>query len=166
MFVTSYEANMLLNKLTYKLHLLQKSELRNSVYICSNVEDKEAVKTKYDFKDACNKYAELVHAIGHIKHELNMFNTTNYVEYDMTIDMALTLIPFLKDRLYRLDELRNKDDFKRINSNGHIIDYEYANYDIEEANKEYENLYNRISKLELNLKLINITEKFEIDYDE
>ncbi len=48
-------------------------------------------------------------------------------------------------------------------SGGNIIDYKYANYDIEEVGRYYTDIAETLAKAQTALDLVNSTVEFEID---
>ncbi len=89
-----------------------------------------------------------------------------YLE-DMTIDEMLVFLPQLNKQCSLLSGMRDAMPKVRVSSgysgNSAILDYQYTNYDIEEANKRYIELSDILAKAQTALDLINSTVEFEID---
>ena len=70
-----------------------------------------------------------------------MFNTTTIIpDFDITIDEMLVYLPQLNRQCEVLSKMRDAMTKVRVSSGysgGNIIDYKYANYDIEEVGRHY-----------------------------
>ena len=85
----------------------------------------------------------------------------------MRIDQLLVYIPQLSRKKAKLLEMKNRLAIKRepsISRVGSIIDYNYANYDINEANKEYERVDKLLTNAQTALDVINNTNTFEFEF--
>lgn len=109
--------------------------------------------------------------IRKLKHTLNVFNTTTVIpEFEMTIDQMLIYLPQLTNRLEKLSRMKELLPKQRENAlysrNSAIIDYRYANYDIQTVEKDYEVLAETLAKAQTALDYINNTMLLEVDLPE
>ena len=168
MLITSAKAAKMLRQLNDELRTLQVREGKTKTFVAALQEDIESVRPKYNFKEMRDAQAEVERKIRKLKHALNIFNTTTVVpEFDMTIDEMLVFLPQLNKQCSLLSGMRDAMPKVRVSSgysgNSAILDYEYTNYDIEEANKLYIELSYMLAKAQTALDLINSTVEFEID---
>ncbi|SFW22262.1 hypothetical protein [Ruminococcus flavefaciens] len=168
MLITSAKAAKMLRQLNDELRTLQVREGKTKTFVAALQEDIESVRPKYNFKEMRDAQAEVERKIRKLKHALNLFNTTTIVpDFDMTIDEMLVFLPQLNKQCSLLSGMRDAMPKVRVSSgysgNSAILDYEYTNYDIEEANKLYIELSDMLAKAQTALDLINSTVEFEID---
>ncbi|SEH48714.1 hypothetical protein [Ruminococcus flavefaciens] len=168
MLITSAKAAKMLRQLNDELRTLQVREGKTKTFVAALQEDIESVRPKYNFKEMRDAQAEVERKIRKLKHALNIFNTTTVVpEFDMTIDEMLVFLPQLNKQCSLLSGMRDAMPKVRVSSgysgNSAILDYQYTNYDIEEANKRYIELSDMLAKAQTALDLINSTVEFEID---
>ena len=132
-------------------------------------EDVESVRPKYDYGATQKAVSELEARIRRLKHAINLFNVQQIVPgFDMTIDQLLVYIPQLSRRRARLDSMRSVLPKARAevgfrSSGSSIIDYTYANYDIERAEQDYNEVSDLLSRAQTALDTVNNTVIFEID---
>lgn len=163
MKVTSQEANKLLAKLNEDLNLLKSKENENCRFVAANSENKEDLRPDYNFMEMQNNQTILEGRIREIKHAINIFNSTTEVgDTGLTIDNVLVFLPQLTNKKCKLQNMISRKPFKRIATNGNIIDYEYLNYDLDEAKKEYDAVANLLSNLQNELTKTNVTVQFDI----
>lgn len=168
MLITSAKAAKMLRQLNDELRTLQVREEKTKTFVVALQEDIESVRPKYNFKEMRDAQAEVERKIRKLKHALNVFNTTTVVpDFDMTIDEMLVFLPQLNKQCSLLSGMRDAMPKVRVSSgysgNSAILDYQYTNYDIEEANKLYIELSDILAKAQTALDLINSTVEFEID---
>ena len=166
MLYTSAQANKLLLKLNKEHELLRQQESEASAYVAATIEKPEDARPPYDYAQTQKQLARIEQAIVTIKHAINVFNTTHKIPgFDLTADQALAYLPLLRERGYRLARMANRMPKTRIvggNSRSGLIEYEYANYDVEEAKREYFDAMDKVAKLKLALEQLNNTETMEI----
>lgn len=168
MLVTSAQAAKLLRQLNDELHTLQLREANTSSFVAAIQEDIESVRPEYNFKEMRNAQAEVERKIRKIKHAINVFNTTTIVpNFDITIDEMLVYLPQLSRQCETLSKMREAMPKVRVStgysSSSPIIDYRYANYDIEEVSRCYTEVSDTLAKAQTSLDLVNNTVEFEID---
>lgn len=166
---TSAEAAKLLRKLNEEKDALELEEQRSYVFTASLEEDAETLRPEYDYRQMQEKIDRLDEQIRRVKHAINCFNIRQTVPgFDMSIDQILIYIPQLSRKKQKLSMMKNRlpkqreraDGFGRSSS---IIDYSYANYDIQTVKEDYEKAAEELAKVQTALDLINNTETMEID---
>lgn len=167
MRVTSAQAAKLLRQLNDELRALQLKEANSSSFVAAIQEDVESVRPEYNFKEMRDAQAEVECKIRKVKHAINVFNTTTIIpDFDITIDEMLVYLPQLNRQCEVLSKMRDAMPKVRVSSgysSGNIIDYKYANYDIEEVGRYYAELSDTLAKAQTVLDLVNSTVEFEID---
>lgn len=167
MRVTSAQAAKLLRQLNDELRALQLKEANSSSFVAAIQEDVESVRPAYNFKEMRDAQAEVECKIRKVKHAINVFNTTTIIpDFDITIDEMLVYLPQLNKQCEVLSKMRDAMPKVRVSSgysSGNIIDYKYANYDIEEVGRHYAELSDTLAKAQTVLDLVNSTVEFEID---
>ena len=167
MRVTSSQAAKLLRQLNDELRALQLKEANSCSFVAAIQEDVESVRPAYNFKEMRDAQAEVECKIRKVKHAINVFNTTTIIpDFNITIDEMLVYLPQLNRQCEVLSKMRDAMPKVRVSSgysSGNIIDYKYANYDIEEVGRYYAELSDTIAKAQTVLDLVNSTVEFEID---
>ena len=167
MRVTSAQAAKLLRQLNDELRELQLKEANSSSFVAAIQEDVESVRPAYNFKEMRDAQAEVECKIRKVKHAINVFNTTTIIpDFNITIDEMLVYLPQLNRQCEVLSKMRDAMPKVRVSSgysSGNIIDYKYANYDIEEVGRYYAELSDTLAKAQTVLDLVNSTVEFEID---
>ncbi len=168
MKLTSAEAAKLLRKLNEEYEAILNMEAQSKEFVASLNENIELIKPKYDFNKTQEELNILEEKIRKLKHAINMFNCqTVVIDFNMSIDQLLVYIPQLSRKKAKLLEMKNRLAIKRepsISRVGSIIDYNYANYDINEANKEYERVDKLLTNAQTALDVINNTNTFEFEF--
>lgn len=164
MLYTSSEAAKLLRKLNEEREALEANENQSSVFRASLGEDIESVRPSYDYAQV-QKDIELLEAkIRTVKHAINKFNTEQDVHgFNMTIDQMLVYIPQLTRKKNKLFNMQNKLSKQRAALSVNVVDYLYANYDIDLARADYIKISDELGRAQTALDLVNSTVKFEID---
>ena len=163
--VTSAEAAKLLRGLNEELEAVKEAEVATREFIAATSEDVESVRPKYDFAWTQQEIERLQQEIRRVKHAINVFNTTTVVpELDMTIDEVLVYIPQLSARKNKLAGMRVRlsktREYSRAGSS--IIEYRYANYDVDAADAEFKRVSDLLAKAQTALDVVNNSVKFEI----
>lgn len=171
MKMTSAQAAKLLRQWNESLKALQRREENTKTFLASLGEDLESVRPEYDYAAMQAEQAAVEVNIRKLKHTLNVFNTTTIIpEFEMTIDQMLIYLPQLTNRLEKLSRMKELLPKQRENAlysrNSAIIDYRYANYDIQTVEKDYEVLAETLAKAQTALDYINNTVLLEVDLPE
>lgn len=168
MKLTSAEAAKLLRKLNEEYEAILNMEAQSKEFVASLNENIELIKPEYDFNKTQEELNILEEKIRKLKHAINTFNCqTIVIDFNMSIDQLLVYIPQLSRKKAKLLEMKNRLAIKRepsISRVGSIIDYNYANYDINEANKEYERVDKLLTSAQTALDVINNTNTFEFEF--
>lgn len=164
---TSAEAAKLLRKLNDELTNVFSMELQSREFSAALGEDVESVRPAYDYAAVQVKIGELERRIRLLKHTINTFNLTQEVPgFDMTVDQMLVYLPQLKSRVSKLYAMQQRlpKQRERVGYGGgsQIIDYSYANYDIEAVRADYERTAEELSRAQTALDLVNTTTRLEI----
>lgn len=163
---TSAQANKLLKKLMNEQAQLERAETLTSTFVVANTEDVESLRPAYDFRKTQEKVMETLAKIRKVKHAINVFNSETVLPgYAMTIDQVLVYMPQLRARQAKLASMSSRLPKQRCGHYGSstIIDYDYANFDIEEVRVEAEKLAEEIRNIQTALDLLNNTVEFEIE---
>ena len=167
MKVTSAQAAKILRKYDDDMRSIIEIEEQSHWFVAAVGEDIESVRPAYDYAETQAKLANIEYKIRIIRHTLNVFNSTYVVaELGMTIDQILVLMPQLSRRRDKLREMKSvlpKARVEHTRSTSNIIDYRYANYDIAAVEKDYDELCNRLAKLQTALDTVNNTVEFDLD---
>lgn len=168
MMVTSAQAAKLLRQLNDELSALQYREGQSSTFVAAIQEDIESVRPTYNFREMRDAQVEIEKKIRKVKHAINIFNTTTTVpNFDITIDEMLVYLPQLSRQCEVLSKMRDAMPKVRVSSGysggSSIIDYRYANYDIEQVGRYYTEISDILAKAQTSLDLVNNTVEFEVD---
>lgn len=166
--MTSAAANKWIKSLEDEKRFYLTLEENSSVYTLGEGEQEE--KPEYDYDTVSHQIAELDQKIRKIRHAVNVFNTTTVLpELNLTVDEALVKMAQLNSRKSQLDVMRKRLPKSRVNSflnrTKSVVEYEYTNYDIEKAKRDYRQLSEEIVQIQLSLDVCNQTKVFCIDED-
>lgn len=103
-----------------------------------------------------------------VRHALHLFNNSAVLPgCGLTIDEALIKLAMMNKELAILSEMRGTAVKRRLSTNrwdsGGHVEYEYANFDPAEAERDYLDLAAQIADLQLEIDLANQTSTFEVD---
>lgn len=165
---TSAEAAKLLRLLNEEYDALLTREQKSYSFLAATGEDVESVRPDYNFARVQDEAAELEGKIRRLKHAINIFNTTTEVPgFGMTIDAMLIYIPQLTRRCNKLAIMKSvlpkERDSESFGRSSPIIDYRYANYDVEEAARRYTEAAEELARAQTALDVVNNTITFEFD---
>lgn len=162
---TSAEAAKLLRRLNDMKASLESNESQSSTFRAAISEDIEAARPAYDYAQTQAELADIDSKIRKVKHAINAFNIAQEVPgFGMTIDQMLVYIPQLSRKMAKLANMKNRlpktREYIRVAG---IIEYSYANYDVEEASKDYDAVSDELARAQTALDVVNNSVKFEID---
>lgn len=169
MKVTSAQAAKLLRKLEDERASLVAAEDRSCSFRAAVGEDVESVRPAYDYEATQKALAEIEAKVRKLKHTINLFNVSQVVpEFDMTIDQMLVYIPQLSRQRAKLDNMRSVLPKARAElglraANVNILDYVYANYDIDKVNADYDEVSDLLARAQTALDTVNNTVTFEVE---
>ncbi len=165
--MTSAEAAKELRRLNDLHYALINRENKSSVFTAAIQEKVDDARPEYDFQATQEELEMLEGKIRKIKHAINRFNLTQEVPgFGMTIDQMLVYIPQLTERKRKLGVMRGRLPKERIdayNRASNIVEYEYSNYDIQEAEAAFARAADELAKAQNALDVINSTVTFEVD---
>ena len=166
---TSAQAAKLLRKLNEEKGALLSRESMSCSFVAAIQENVDDVRPDYDYADTWEKLQQIDEKIRLLKHAMNQFNISTMVpECGMTIDQILVYIPQLSARKQRLEEMvsrlprQRKESYSRIATNN--IEYEYANYDLEEVRRDLTALSDELAKAQTALDVVNNTATLELPF--
>ena len=165
MLYTSAEAAKLLRRLNEEKSSLEAGENQSSTFKAAISEDLEQARPSYDYEGTQKTLEDVDARIRTVKHAISTFNLTHEVPgFAMTVDQMLVYLPQLtrrKDKLARMkNALPKVRDYIRVAG---IIEYTYANYDIEAAKRDYDAVSEELARAQTALDVLNNSVKFEID---
>ena len=164
--LTSAAANKMIKALDEEKTYLLTMEDTSSVYVMA--EGEKAEIPVYDYNKTQQRIDEIDGKIRILKHAINYFDvTTKLSELDITIDEAFGEMAQLNRKKFKLDNMRKRLPKARKNEgiyrNNSMIEYTYINYDIEAVQRDYQEVSDRIIKLQMALDLCNQTMTFSVD---
>lgn len=166
--VTSAMAAKYLKKLNEEHEALLRMERKSFIFRASIQENKEDARPAYDYLEVQKRLLEIEDKIRRIRHEINCFNQTQTVPgFQMTIDQMLVYIPQLTARKQKLNMMRGRLPKERIQSGlsggAVLVEYEYSNYDPEQAEADYNRVSEELAKAQNALDLVNSSVMFEAE---
>ncbi|MBR1686620.1 MAG: hypothetical protein IJ708_15925 [Clostridia bacterium] len=166
MKMTSAQAAKELRKLNEEHAALMDRENKSREFVAAIQEDVESVRPAYDYALVQQQLEELEKQIRHLKHAINAFNLTQEVPgFDMTIDQMLVYLPQLMVRKMKLDVMRKKllrERTPNYGRNNNIVEYTYANYDIEQVQEDYLKAADMLARAQNALDAVNNSVTFEV----
>ena len=165
MLYTSAEAAKLLRRLNDEKVSLESQEAQSSTFRAAITEDIENARPAYDYSQTQADIDSLEAKIRTVKHAINTFNLTHEVPgFGMTIDQMLVYIPQLTRKKAKLETMANRlPKTREIIRVAGIIEYSYANYDVEAAKRDYEKVADELARAQTALDVLNNSAKFEIN---
>ena len=165
---TSAEAAKLLRRLNEEHEALLMLESQSFAFVAAVSEDVESVRPAYDFAAVQARLSQLEAQVRKVKHALNVFNSTHEVPgFGMTIDQMLVYIPQLNQRRVKLRDMAGALPKTRVKGrsavSSAVIEYNYANYSIEEAKAAADAVSDELARAQTALDRVNSTETMEID---
>ena len=168
MKMTSAYANKMLKQFQEEKEFWNNKERQSCVYTAAVGET--PVVPSYDFLKVSETVNELDAKISKIKHAINLANVTNKVQVGaryLSIDSVLVEMAQLNKRKEFLDYLRKQEPKMRkeagFAARNSAPEYQYINYDLELAKKEYEAVAACIMEMQLALDRYNQTVEFEVE---
>lgn len=168
--ITSATAGKMIKSLEEEKEFILEREKLTSTYILSVGETGEP--PNYDYEQTQQMITSLDEKIAKLRRALHEFNSkTMLPNLGMSIDEALIVLAQLNRQAKRLDKMRKKlpkqrmtpSVFGRYESMPSTPQYEYANYDIEKVEADYQETSSRIEAIQLDIDLVNQTFLFEVD---
>ena len=166
MKLTSAAANKEIRALEEeKAHLLAtENEVSTYILAVDEIEEPPA----YDYAAVRLAVADLDRKVMKLRHALHVFNVETVLpESGLTIDEALIVMAQLNGEKYRLSLLRSMQPKQRVNdrymSGSRQVEYKYANYDIQQAEADFQKVSDKIRALQMEIDFANQTEYFVVD---
>ena len=157
-----------LRKLNEEHDALLQKEKKSDTYTVSVQEKPEDVRPEYDY--AAVQLQELEDKIRRVKHAINQFNLTEDVPgFNMTIDQMLIYIPQLTARKNKLNRMRSRLPKERVQGGmsrmSGIVEYEYSNYDIKQAETDYTAVSDELARAQNALDAMNSSVTFSVEIE-
>ena len=164
--MTSAGANKLLKSWNDRIDYLYRTEAQTYQY--TEVEGVAPVIPEYDFASVRMEITLLNDKVVMLKHALNMFNMNTWIEpLNMTVDKALVKMKQLSRLKDRLNDMRNMQPKALKPQLGvrstNQVEYTVANFSISEAEESYDRISEELTRLQLELDIVNNTIQFEFD---
>ncbi|MBR4197114.1 MAG: hypothetical protein IKQ95_10485 [Synergistaceae bacterium] len=165
MLCTSSEAAKILRRLNDEKMTIEARESMSLHFTAAVNEDIEDARPEYDYDETRMALDEIDAEIRKLKHAINTFNLTHEVPgFGMTVDMMLVYIPQLTRKKQRLSAMKDRlPKVREMTRVAGIIEYSYANYDIERATEDFEKVSDELSRAQTALDVLNNSVKFEIN---
>ncbi len=174
MLVTSALANKILVELNSDKEIYLQRERDSSFYTVSQGEEVEI--PSFDFNECCRAIDEIDSKVGIIKHAINLANINAKIDVlgeTYSVDQLLVKMAQLSKRMNYFNLLRKALPKKRLDSRCYgssssstkVVEYQYINYDVQDAQREYKECQKKVTALQLALDTYNHTVQFDIDID-
>lgn len=168
--ITSAKAAKYLRKLNEEHDALLQKEKKSDTFTASVQEKIEDVCPEYDYAAVQLQLRELEDKIRKIKHAINQFNLTQIVpKFNMTIDQMLVYIPQLTARKNKLNRMRSRLPKERVQGGmsrmSGIVEYEYSNYDIKQAEADYAAVSDELARAQNALDAMNSSVTFSAEIE-
>ena len=127
-------------------------------------EDVSDLRKAYSFADTQVKIKNLQEEIISLKHAINLFNTSTFLEKSgYTIDAALVRMKMLTDTCVRMKTMADKQSVSRKSGFGsNPPEYVYLNYNPEDAKKMYDDAMQELIGIQAELDEVNLTSLIEV----
>ena len=166
MKLTSAAANKEIRALEEeKAHLLA-----NEREVCTYVlaVDEQDEPPAYDYAAVRLAVADIDRKVMKLRHALHVFNIETVLpECGLTIDEALVAMAQLNAEKIRLSQLRSTQPKQRVRDRylggSRAIEYEYANFDIQQAEADFQEVSDKIRALQMEIDFANQTEYFVVE---
>lgn len=164
---TSASAGKYLKRLQDEKDRLLRIEDETSTYIVA--EGEEPDPPEYDYAATRAAVLGIDDKMRAIRHGLHRFNMETILpESGMSIDEALIALAQMNNAQSRVRSLSEQQKKVRLRdryygSAAGPVEYQFANYDISQAESDYRTLSDAISALQLEIDLANQTQLFVVD---
>ena len=170
MKVTSAEAAKMLRKLNEEISAVKEKEKKSMSFVAAVGEDIESIRPAYDYEETAKCLNELYQRVRVLKHAINVFNISTKVPgFDMTVDQMLVYIPQLTEKKNKLINMANclpkERERSDCYSSRNIIEYKYANYDIQRVGTDAIEVGDELAKAQTALDVLNSSQTFEVELD-
>ena len=163
---TSASANKQIRALEEEKSHILSNEREVCTYVLSVDEEEEP--PAYDYAAVRASVADLDAKVRTLRCALHAFNVATILpESGISIDEALVLMAQLSNERSRLAALRSTLPKQRVSSDyfrgSKVVEYQYANYDVEQAEADFQQVSERIRQLQMEIDYANQTVTFEVD---
>ncbi len=171
MRVTSAYANKMLKKLNEEKDYWINKEKESMLYTAST--DEEPVIPDYDYGEVSAILEQIEKKIYRIKHAINQSNVNSEIEIfgeKYTVDVLLVRMAQIRKRKSVLDRMRKQLPKTRV-ENGYymsrkaFVEYRYVNYDLEQVQKDYEEISKVPFEMQIKPDEHNQSVEFHVDIE-
>ena len=159
---TCDSASKMVKMLNAELHVLERLENQSCSFTAAE-DTVEVDRPEYNLVEIQTKMDKLMLQICVLKHAINVFNTTHVLPIGYNIDYALVRMSMLSTQLNKLEGMRTKAGKVRSRMSLDTGIYEYRNYSLEDADKEYNRVYAELSRIQQEINYANATCEFSVD---
>lgn len=158
-----------------KQNLLRR-ETKRCCYLAAAGEEPEV--PVYDYAATRARVAQIDAIVRKVRHALHAHNVATVLpQGDVTVDEALIDLAQLSSQRRTLDDMRNRQQKERYDGydplfgrrrsdvQRDVVEYMYANYDVDQAERDYQEVYQRIIDLQSAIDYSNQTTSFEVDIE-
>ena len=148
-----------------KAHVLEQERM-SSTYVLAV--DEEGEPPEYDYFAVREQVADLDRKVRTLRCAMHAFNVRTVLpESGVSIDEALVLMAQLNEEKRRLGMLRSNMPKQRLGDMRYrmskVVEYQYANYDVERAEADFQEVSERIRALQMEIDYANQTITFEVE---
>ena len=156
-----------------KQNLLQR-ESERCHYVAAMDEEPEV--PEYDYAATRARVAEIDALVRKMRHALHAHNVATLLpDLGISVDEALVELAQLSSAKRTLDDLRGRQKKARIDvynsfyrrrynePQRDVVEYDYANYDVDQAELDYQAAYEQLIELQSAIDYSNQTTRFEVD---
>lgn len=159
--MTTAYAQKIIRQLEDEKNKLNSDETERCSYIVAAGE--EPVVPEYSYETTSRLIEEIDQKIATIKHAINVANSTHTItinnKHHCTIDYVLIHMAQLNNRKTKLEYMRKIQKQARVNNSyvKNLVEYKYANFEHEDVERDYKNIVDEITDLQLALDQYNQT---------
>lgn len=161
-------------KLSYTALMKMLKDVQSEIATAKSTEDRtcrvtytkeeNALESDYDYETTRETLDKLFNKELKIKGLLAKANVNTIVNgYEYNISEALVVLAQLSNKKLRLASLANHQQLERRNVGYNSIEYTKQLYDIQVAKKDYDQIREEISKLQMAIDLTNLTSFVEYE---
>lgn len=165
---TSASANKHLRHLKEEKTRILADEKETCTYVRAIGENEDP--PVYDYALTRAEVAKIDREAMALRHALHRFNASTMLpNCGITIDEALVRMARLTAEVDRLSLLRRTKAKERnskgryFGSDSNLIEYTYANFDVNQADEDYRRAIKQLTELQLELDLVNQTQTFDVE---
>lgn len=158
---TSAGINKTIRKLNYEKDMLLIQEEQGSFYVYAEGEKK--VIPEYNFDAVQQRIEDIDNEVMHLRHVLNVFNSSYVLMDGMTIDQGVIKMAQLENRRRQLERMAKASPRLRIKAKRNkYTEYKCTNYDVAKARQKLNSVLADIERIQLLLDRVSNTVLIDI----